>query len=117
MPRATNAVASRSRRKKILKKAKGFYGRKKATLRIAKEAVDHAGQYSYAHRRDRKHDFRSLWIMRINAAIREYGMNYSSFISALQKAQINLNRKVLADLAVSDTAAFGEVVKLAKAAA
>ena len=117
MPRVKNRVASRERRKKILKQAKGFYGRRKSNLRLAKEAVDHAGQYAYEHRKDKKSDFRQLWITRINAAARDNGMSYSVLISALKKAGIELNRKVLADLALTDAAAFSSVVEKAKAAA
>jgi large subunit ribosomal protein L20 len=114
MPRAKNRVASRERRKKIIKQAKGFYGRRKSNLKLAKEAVDHAGQYSYAHRKDRKGLFRSLWTVRINAAARELGTTYSKLISGLKKAGIELDRKILADLAFSDSAAFAKVVEAAK---
>jgi len=114
MPRAKNRVASRERRKKIIKQAKGFYGRRKSNLKLAKEAVDHAGQYSYAHRKDRKGLFRSLWTVRINAAARELGTTYSRLISGLKKAGIELDRKILADLAFSDSAAFAKVVEAAK---
>ena len=105
MPRAKTRVPSRERRKKILKAAKGYYG-----------PVAHAGQYAYAHRRDKKGDFRSLWITRLNAAVREFGISYSQFIYKLSKANINMNRKVLADLAVADPAAFAKVVEIVKAA-
>lgn len=114
MPRSTYRVASRERRKKILKQAKGFYGRRKSNLKLAKEAVDHAGQYSYAHRKDRKGLFRSLWTVRINAAARELGTTYSRLIAGLKKAGIELDRKILADLAFSDSAAFAKVVEAAK---
>lgn len=117
MPRAKNRVASRARRKKILKAAKGYYGRRKSNLKLAIEAVNHAGQYAYDHRRDKKGDFRSLWITRLNGAVREHGLNYSNFIHLLDKADISLNRKVLADLAVNDPAAFTAVVEKVKAAA
>ena len=116
MPRAKTRVPSRERRKKILKAAKGYYGRRKSNLRLAIEAVAHAGQYAYAHRRDTKGDFRSLWITRLNAAVREFGISYSQIIYKLSKANINMNRKVLADLAVADPAAFAKVVEIVKAA-
>lgn len=117
MPRSKSRVASRIRRKKILKAAKGFYGRRKSNIRLAIDAVAHAGQYAYAHRRDKKGDFRRLWITRLNAAVREHGVSYSQFIHLLSKANIKMNRKVLADMAVADPAAFAEVVKLVKTAA
>jgi len=117
MPRAKNRVASRERRKKILKAAKGYYGRRKSNLRLAIDAVSHAGQYAYEHRRDKKGDFRTLWITRLNGAVREHGLSYSVFIHLLDKANINLNRKVLADLAVTDAAAFTAVITKVKAAA
>lgn len=117
MPRAKNRVASRERRKKILKAAKGFYGRRKSNLKLAIEAVHHAGQYAYAHRRKKKGEFRALWITRLNAAVREHGISYSQFIHLLDKSNVGLNRKVLADLAVTDPQAFGAVVTKVKAAA
>jgi large subunit ribosomal protein L20 len=116
MPRSTYRVPARAKRKKILKQAKGFYGRRKSNFKLAKEAVDHAGQYSYAHRKDKKSLFRSLWTVRINAAARELGTTYSRLIAGLKKAQVELDRKILADLAFSDAAAFAEVVKVAQAA-
>ncbi|NLB63667.1 MAG: 50S ribosomal protein L20 [Fibrobacter sp.] len=117
MARVKNSVASRARRKKVLKQAKGYYGRRKSNLKLAYEAVAHAGQYAYEHRRDKKGDFRRLWITRLNGAVREHGLNYSTFIHLLNKSEINLNRKVLADLAVSDPVAFSAVVEKVKAAA
>lgn len=117
MPRAKNRVASRARRKKILQAAKGYYGRRKSNLRLAIDAVSHAGQYAYEHRRDKKGDFRSLWITRLNGAVREHGLSYSQFINLLSKAKISLNRKVLSDLAINDATAFAAVVAQAKAAA
>ncbi len=117
MPRAKNRVASRARRKKILQAAKGYYGRRKSNLRLAIDAVSHAGQYAYEHRRDKKGDFRSLWITRLNGAVREHGLSYSQFINLLSKANISLNRKVLSDLAINDATAFAAVVAQAKAAA
>src|SRR3954464_706268 len=116
MPRSTYRVPARARRKKVLKAAKGYYGRRKSNFKLAKEAVDHAGQYAYAHRNDKKALFRSLWTVRINAAARELGLSYSRFIAGLKKAQVSLDRKILADLALSDAAAFGRLVEVAKAA-
>ena len=116
MPRSTPRVAARRRHKKVLKAAKGYYGRRKSNFRLAKEAVDHAGQYSYAHRKDKKMQFRSLWIVRINAAVHELGMTYSRFIAGLKKAQIELDRKILAEIALSDEHACSKLVELAKAA-
>ena len=117
MPRAKNRVASHARRKKILKAAKGYYGRRKSNLRLAIDAVSHAGQYAYTHRRDKKGQFRSLWITRLNGAVRQHGLSYSTFINLLNKANVTLNRKVLADLAVTDAPAFAAVVAKVKAAA
>ncbi|MDR3000779.1 MAG: 50S ribosomal protein L20 [Fibromonadaceae bacterium] len=114
MSRAKTRVPSRERRKEILKAAKGYYGRRKSNLRLAIEATTRAGQYAYTHRRDRKGDFRSLWITRLNAAVREHGLKYSEFIHLLSVAQIDLNRKILADLAITDPAAFAKVVEVAK---
>ena len=116
MPRAKTRVPSRERRKKILKAAKGFYGRRKSNLRLAIDAVPHARQYAYAYRRDKKGDFRSLWIVRLNAAVRELGISYSQFIYKLSKSGIKLNRKVLADMAVADPTSFAKVVETVKAA-
>ncbi|OGJ86600.1 MAG: 50S ribosomal protein L20 [Candidatus Raymondbacteria bacterium RifOxyA12_full_50_37] len=114
MPRVKKSVPSRARRKKIIKKAKGYYGMRKNTFKLAKEAVERAMRYSYRDRRRRKRDFRSLWIVRINAAAKLFGLSYSRFISGLQKAGISLNRKVLADLAVSDKKAFEQLAALVK---
>lgn len=111
MPRAKNAVASRKRRKKILKKARGYRGGKSKLLKTAMESVDRAMLYAYRDRRKKKHDFRQLWISRINAAVRPYGLSYSQFISLMSKNNIGLNRKVLADLAATDSAAFGKLVE------
>jgi large subunit ribosomal protein L20 len=116
MPRSTYRVAARARRKKILKAAKGYYGRRKSNFKLAKEAVDHARQYSYAHRKDKKAAFRALWTVRINAAARELGLTYSRFIAGLKKAQVELDRKILADLALSDAGAFSKLAEMAKAA-
>ena len=113
--RVKKAVRSRKRRKKILKLAKGYRGGRGKLLRTASDAVDRALYYSYRDRRRRKRDFRRLWIARINAATRQYGMSYSTFIDALNKNNIQLNRKVLADLAVNDISAFGQIVASVKA--
>lgn len=115
MARAKNSVASRARRKKVLKKARGYYGARSRSFRVAKQAVIKAGQYAYRDRRQRKRQFRSLWIMRINAAARMHGLSYSRFMNGLKKASIELDRKVLADLAVNDEAAFATLVDQAKA--
>ncbi len=111
MPRSTNSVASRRRRKKILKRAKGFWGRRKNVYTVAKNAVEKAWQYSYTGRKLKKRDFRGLWIQRINAAVREEGMSYSKFMGKLIENKIQLNRKVLADLAMNHPTTFKEVVK------
>ena len=115
MPRVKRGVTARARHKKVLNQAKGFRGRRKNVFRIAKEAVMKAGQYAYRDRRQRKRQFRSLWITRINAAARELGMTYSVFINGLKKAAIDLDRKVLADLAVFDKPAFAKIAEQAKA--
>ena len=116
MSRSTNAPASRERRRKRLELAKGFYGGRSKRFRTATEAVDHAKRYATVHRKLRKRDYRSLWIVRINAAVRALDFTYSRFIEGLNKAGIALNRKILADLAVNDPAAFEDLVKQAKAA-
>ena len=116
MPRATHRVPSRARRKKIIKAAKGYYGRRKSNLKLAKEAVDKARTFAYTHRKDKKAAFRTLWTVRINAAARECGTTYSKLIAGLKKAQISLDRKILADLAISDSGAFSKLADLAKAA-
>jgi large subunit ribosomal protein L20 len=115
MPRVKRGVTARARHKKVLEQAKGYRGRRKNVYRIAKEAVMRAGQYAYRDRRNRKRDFRSLWITRINAGTRELGVTYSQFMAGLKKAGIEVDRKVLADLAVFDKAAFGRIVEQAKA--
>jgi large subunit ribosomal protein L20 len=115
MPRVKRGVTARARHKKILDKAKGYRGRRKNVYRIAKEAVMKAGQYAYRDRRQKKRQFRTLWIARINAAAREQGMSYSAFMNGLKKAAIDIDRKVLADLAVFDKAAFTQIVGQAKA--
>ena len=115
MPRVKRGVTARARHKKVLEQAKGYRGRRKNVYRIAKEAVMRAGQYAYRDRRNKKRDFRSLWITRINAGTRELGVTYSQFMAGLKKAGIDMDRKVLADLAVFDKAAFGKIVEQAKA--
>ena len=110
MPRSTNAVASRARRKKVLKMAKGYFGARKNVYTVAKNAVEKGLQYAYIGRKLRKRQFRSLWIMRINAAARQNGMSYSKFMGQLSKSGIELNRKVLADLAMNHPEAFKAVV-------
>lgn len=110
MPRSKYSVPSRQRRKKILKAAKGYYGGKHRLLRTAKESVEKALVYSYRDRKKRKGQFRSLWITRINAAVRNSGFSYSAFINALKKKDIRLNRKILADMAVNDPQAFENLV-------
>ena len=111
MPRATNSAASRKRRKKVLKYAKGYYGRKSKLFRYAKEAVQHAWQYAYRDRKKKKSGARALWIVRLNAACRANGISYSRFIEGLHAANIELDRKVLSDLAIRDEAAFAGIVK------
>ena len=113
MPRATNAVASRARRKKILKAAKGYYGGRSKLYRTAKESVQRGLAYAYEHRRRRRRDFRRLWIVRINAAARLYGLSYSLFINGLKRAGVTLDRKILADMAVRDKEGFAKLVELA----
>ena len=115
MPRVKRGVTARARHKKVLALAKGFRGRRGNVYRIAKEAVMKAGQYAYRDRRTKKRVFRQLWIARINAASRELGMSYSKFMAGLKKAQIEIDRKVLADMAVHDPAAFGSIVAKVKA--
>ena len=110
MPRSNNAVASRARRKKILKMAKGYYGARKNVWTVAKNAVEKGLQYAYVGRKLRKRQFRSLWIQRINAGARQHGMSYSVFMGKLSKSGIELNRKVLADLAMNHPEAFKAVV-------
>ncbi len=116
MARIKGALATRKRRKKVLKLAKGYYGAKAKLYKTAKEAVMKSGQYAYIGRRLKKRDFRRLWITRISAAAKMNGMNYSTFMNGLKKAGIMLNRKMLAEIAVSDPAAFTALVEKAKAA-
>lgn len=114
MSRSNNAVASRARRKKILKQSKGYYGARKNVYTVAKNAVDKAMQYSYRDRRKKKRNFRSLWIMRINAGARQHGLSYSQFMGKAKAKGIELNRKVLADLAMNHPEAFKAVVDKVK---
>ena len=114
MPRATNSPASRSRRKRMILAAKGYRGWRSKKFRYAKNAVWHGLTYSFAHRKDKKADYRSLWTVRINAACRAQGITYSRFIAALKKAKIELDRKVLADLAANDPKAFSAVLAATK---
>jgi large subunit ribosomal protein L20 len=115
MPRVKRGVTARARHKKILALAKGYRGRRKNVYRVAKQAVMKAGQYAYRDRRTRKRVFRALWIARINAGARSHGVTYSRFIAGLKKASIELDRKVLADMAVNDPAAFESIVAKVKA--
>jgi large subunit ribosomal protein L20 len=114
MPRVKRGVTARARHQKVLDQAKGFRGRRKNVFRVANEAVMKAGQYAYRDRRQRKREFRALWIARINAAARECGLSYSAFMNGLKKASIDLDRKVLADLAVFDKTAFARIADQAK---
>ncbi len=117
MPRAKGGFKTRRRHKKIIKMAKGYYGQKKNVFRRAKEQVERSMQYAYVGRKLRKRDFRRLWIIRINAAVREYGLTYSQFMGALKKAGVELNRKTLAQMAVYDPEGFKQVVELARSQA
>lgn len=114
MPRVKRGVTARARHKKVLKQAKGYYGARSRIYRVAKQAVIKAGQYAYRDRRQRKRQFRALWIVRINAAARECGLSYSRFIAGLNKASISIDRKVLADIAVHDKDAFRELARIAQ---
>ena len=115
MARVKRGVTAHAKHKKVLDKAKGYYGARRKVFRIAKQAVIKAGQYAYRDRRQKKRQFRALWIARINAAARENGLSYSRLINGLKKANIEIDRKVLADLAVFDKAAFGVIAQQAKA--
>jgi large subunit ribosomal protein L20 len=115
MPRVKRGVTAHAKHKKVTGKAKGYYARRKNVFRVAKQAVIKAGQYAYRDRRQRKRQFRALWIARINAAARECGLSYSQFINGLKKAAVDVDRKVLADLAVFDKAAFAALADTAKA--
>jgi len=115
MSRATNNVASRARRKKILTRAKGFYGKRKNSIRAGTEAVHRAGVYAYRDRRTRKRDFRRLWIIRINAAAHQHGLTYSRLINGLKQLDVQIDRKQLAEMAVNDPAAFGRLTDMVQA--
>ncbi|MGZ8362612.1 MAG: 50S ribosomal protein L20 [Caulobacteraceae bacterium] len=116
MARVKRGVTAHAKHKKVLEQAKGFYGRRKNTIRIAKQAVDKAGQYAYRDRRNKKRSFRALWIQRINAAARIEGMTYSQFMGGLIKSGLDMDRKVLADIAGADPAAFKAIAEKARAA-
>ncbi len=116
MPRAVDGTRRKERRKKVLKDAKGFWGRRSTNIRTAKDAVIKAGQYAYRDRRRKKRDFRRLWVTRISAAARAEGINYSQLIAGLKKADIDINRKALSNLAIEDSAAFSNLVAEAKKA-
>jgi large subunit ribosomal protein L20 len=115
MPRVKHGVASQARHKKVLEQAKGFYGARSKLYRTAREAVDHALAYAYRGRKERKRDFRALWIVRINAAARMHGLSYSRMMYGLSQAGVDVNRRMLADLAVKDPAAFAQLAETAKA--
>jgi large subunit ribosomal protein L20 len=116
MARVKRGVAAHAKHKKVYKAAKGFYGRRKNTIRIAKQAVEKSMQYAYRDRKNKKRTFRALWIQRLNAAVREFGLTYSRFIDGLAKAGIEVDRKVLSDLAIREPEAFKAIVEKAKAA-
>ena len=116
MARVKGALMTRKRRKKVLKAAKGYYGSKHALFKTAKQAVMKSGQYAYIGRKQKKRDFRRMWITRISAACKANGTNYSTFMNGLKKAEIDLNRKMLSEIAISDPAAFTSLVEAAKAA-
>ena len=116
MARVKRGVTAHAKHKKILKAAKGYYGRRKNTIRIAKQAVEKANQYNYRDRKRRKRTFRALWIQRLNAAVRPFGLNYSKFIDGLARSGIMVDRKVLSDLAIREPVAFQAIVEKAKAA-
>ena len=114
MARVKRGVVAKARHKKVLKKAKGYYGARRKVFRVANQAVTKAGQYAYRDRRQRKRQFRALWIVRINAAARMHGMSYSRLMNGLSKAGVEIDRKVLADIAVNDITAFGAIVEQAR---
>ena len=116
MSRVKRGVTSHAKHKKVLKAAKGFYGRRKNTIRIAKQAVEKANQYAFRDRKRRKRTFRALWIQRLNAAVRPFGLTYSRFIDGLSKSGLEIDRKVLSDLAIREPAAFEVIVEKVKAA-
>jgi large subunit ribosomal protein L20 len=115
MPRSTNSVASRARRKKVLNQTKGYFGRRKNVWTVAKNALDNSMAYAYRDRKTKKAHFRQLWIQRINAGVRQYDLSYSEFIGLLHKKEINLSRKALAEMAMNNPEAFAEIVKQAQA--
>ena len=117
MPRVKRSVAARKRRRRILKKAKGYYGARSKLYRVAREAVEKAGVYAYKGRKQRKRQFRGLWIARINAAARLHGLSYSRLINGLKRAGVEVDRKILAQLAIEDPKGFGELAEIAKKAA
>lgn len=117
MPRVKRGVTARRRRKRILKEAKGYFGSRNRLHRVAREAVERAWKYAYRDRKQRKRQFRSLWIARINAAAREHGLSYSQFMHGLKQANVEIDRKLLAQLAISDPKAFGDLAELAKSKA
>ena len=114
MARIKGAVTTRARRKRVLKRAKGYFGAKSIRFKMAKQAVMKSGQYAFVGRKNKKRDFRRLWIARINAAARQNGLTYSKMIAGLKKANVTINRKMLAELAVNDSKAFAELAKIAK---
>jgi len=116
MARVKRGVTAHAKHKKVLKAAKGFYGRRKNTIRIAKQAVEKSLQYAYRDRKNRKRNFRALWIQRINAAVREHGLTYGRFIDGLNKAGIEVDRKILSEMAISQSEAFGALVAASKKA-
>jgi large subunit ribosomal protein L20 len=116
MARVKRGVTSHARHKKVFKAAKGYYGRRKNTIRVAKQAVEKANQYAFRDRKRRKRTFRALWIQRLNAAVRQFGLTYSRFIDGLGKAGVTIDRKVLSDLAIHEPAAFQAIVEKAKTA-
>ena len=116
MARVKRGVVSHAKHKKVIKAAKGYYGRRKNTIRVARQAVEKADQYAYRDRRQRKRSFRALWIQRINAAAREHGLNYSQFMAGIKKVGIELDRKTLADIAVHDSEGFKSLVESAQQA-
>ena len=116
MARVKRGVTGHAKHKKVLDQAKGYYGRRKHTIRIAKQAVEKANQYAFRDRKNKKRTFRALWIQRINAGVRQFGLTYSRFINGLEKAGVTIDRKVLSDLAIREPAAFQMIVEKAKAA-
>ena len=115
MARVSRGVTARARHKKVIKRAKGYYGRRKNVFRVAVQAVERGMQYAYRDRKKRKSDFRGLWIQRINAGVREHGLTYAKFIDGLKKANIEINRKILSEIAFHEPAAFKSIVEKAKA--